>query len=274
SVFRTSIVVSEDFLALIENDTIDHWLHGRFRFLMGDDKSSWFHVLRSGWNMLYLPDVTCVSLESRDASFLSASLSLPYRWFGNTLRNNPRALALGPRHTGWFIWLVLLDQRLSMWTSLVGITGAAVLALTKSALYLPLYVAWAVLVRSVQVLVIAWHGHAVSLRTIPIMLYTQWVGALVKIRAWHHLADQNWSKGKATQRSVAAGSPWRRLVPTGRMLVAYLAFALVVLLGHSALRLPGTELFAAQRSAALLPAVLTAPAASTAPLVRVASPAR
>lgn len=266
SVFRTSIVVSEDFLTLIENDTIDHWLHGRFRFLMGDDKSSWFHVLRSGWNMLYLPDVTCVSLESRDESFLSASLSLPYRWFGNTLRNNPRALALGPGHTGWFIWLVLLDQRLSMWTSLVGITGATVLAITKSALYLPLYLAWAVLVRSTQLVVIAWHGHDVTLRTIPIMLYTQWVGALVKIRAWHHLADQKWSKGGARQGTVA-GSAWGRLVPTGRMLVAYIAFALVVLLGHSALRLPGTELFAAQRHAharpaGFVPVVADAPAAA------------
>lgn len=258
SVFRTSIVVSEDFLSLIENDTIDHWLHGRFRFLMGDDKSSWFHVLRSGWNMLYLPDVTCVSLESREASFLSASLSLPYRWFGNTLRNNPRALALGPGHTGWFIWLVLLDQRLSMWTSLVGIAGATVLAITKSALYLPIYVAWAVAVRSVQLLVIAWHGHAVTLRTIPIMLYTQWVGSLVKIRAWHHLADQNWSKGKANQRVSATGGWLHRLVPTGRMLVAYLAFALVILLGHSALRMPGTELFAAQRQAHLAAAAAAA----------------
>ncbi|MCG2595162.1 glycosyltransferase [Ramlibacter sp. XY19] len=245
SVLRTSIVVSEDFVSTIERDTIDHWLHGRFQFLMGDDKSSWFHLLRSGWNMLYLPDVNCVSLETRDDSFLRASMSLPYRWFGNTMRNNPRALALGPWRTGWFIWFVLLDQRLSMWTSLVGITGAAVLAFTKSILYLPLYVAWAVLVRSVQLLVIAWHGHAVTLRTVPIMLYTQWVGALVKIRAWHHLSDQNWSKGKAKQKAQVVGG-FGRWAPTGRMLMAYVAFALAILLTHSALRLPGTELFAAQ----------------------------
>ncbi|MDB5858167.1 MAG: hypothetical protein JWQ76_1856 [Ramlibacter sp.] len=259
SVLRTSIVVSEDFLRMIESDTIDHWLHGRFQFLMGDDKSSWFHLLRSGWNMLYLPDVNCVSLESRDDSFLRASMSLPYRWFGNTMRNNPRALALGPWRTGWFIWFVLLDQRLSMWTSLVGITGATVLAVTKSALYLPLYVAWAVLVRSVQLLVVAWHGHAVTLRTIPIMLYTQWAGAAVKIRAWHHLSDQNWSKGKAKQRAQAIGAlgSW---VPTGRMLVAYLSFALVILLTHSALRLPATELLAkmtaSEPAAAAEPATL------------------
>ncbi|GAB3650231.1 glycosyltransferase [Ramlibacter alkalitolerans] len=249
SVLRTSIVVQEDFLRMMENDTIEHWLHGRFRFLMGDDKSSWFHVLRGGWSMLYLPDVTCVSLESRNEPFLKASVSLPYRWFGNTLRNNPRSLALGPGRTGWFIWFVLLDQRISMWSSLVGIAGAGVLAITKSVLFLPLYLSWAVLVRSVQLVVIAWHGHAVSLRTIPIMLYTQWVGSIVKIKAWHHLADQDWSKGKAKQKSVQARG-LRRLVPTWRMAFAYAAFALAVLLTHSALRLPGTELFAAQSAPA------------------------
>jgi glycosyltransferase Alg8 len=251
SVFRTSIVVGEEFLRMMENDTIDHWLHGRFRFLMGDDKSSWFHVLKSGWKMLYLPDVTAVSLESRATSFVRASLSLPYRWFGNTMRNNPRALGLGPWRTGWFIWFVLLDQRVSMWTSLVGISGAVVLAITKSLLYLPLYVAWAVLVRCVQMFVIVLHGHRVTLRTIPIMLWTQWVGALVKIKAWHHLADQNWSKGKSTQTVATSGGMLRRLAPTGTMLMAYLAFALFILLAHSALRFPGTQLFAAEGSPAL-----------------------
>ncbi len=263
SVFRTSIVVAEDFVRLMEHDTIDHWLHGPFRFLMGDDKSSWYHLLRSGWKMLYLPDVTCVSMETRDEPFLKASVSLAYRWFGNTLRNNPRALALGPGRTGWFIWFVLLDQRLSMWTSLVGIAGATVLAVTKSALYLPIYIAWAVLVRSLQLLGIAWHGHMVSMRTIPIMLYTQWVGALVKIKAWHHLSDQNWSKGKAKQKGHENTGLMARLVPTGRMLLAYLAFGLAVLLTHSALRLPGAVLFAAQETApepAAVPVEVAAPA--------------
>jgi mannuronan synthase len=250
SVFRTSIVVAEDFLQILENDTIDHWLHGRFRFLMGDDKSSWFHVLRSGWNMLYLPDVTCVSLESREMSFLRASVSLPYRWFGNTMRNNPRALGLGPWRTGWFIWMVLLDQRISMWTSLVGITGATVMAVTRDWLYLPMYIAWVALVRAVQLLIVAAHGHRVTLRTIPIMLYTHWVGSVVKIRAWHHLSDQNWSKGNARQAAAASG-PFRRIASTGSMLLAYLAFALLILLTHSVLKLPIAQLFAAEAPPAI-----------------------
>src|SRR5205085_12543462 len=140
----------------------------------------------------------------------------------------PRALALGPWRTGWFIWLVLLDQRISMWTSLVGITGATLLAITKAAICLPLYVAWAALVRTVQLAVIAANGHPATLRTIPIMLYTHWVGSVVKIRAWHHLSDQSWSKGKRKQ-AVAATSRLRRFVPTATMLTAYGAFALIML---------------------------------------------
>ncbi|MGE4242336.1 glycosyltransferase [Ramlibacter sp.] len=245
SIFRTSIVVEEEFIASIERDSVDHWLHGELKFLMGDDKSSWFHVLRKGWNMLYLPDVTCCSLESRETPFFEASVSLPYRWFGNTLRNNPRALALGPARVGGFIWLALLDQRLSMWTSLVGLAGAVALAVAKSVLFIPLYLAWAVIVRSLQLLVIGWHGHAVTMRTIPLMLYTQWVGALVKIHAWHHLGDQSWSKGKAQQARGARGFV-RRLVPGGVMVMSYLLFGAAVLLAHSMLRWPAIPLFAAE----------------------------
>ena len=243
SLLRTSIVVTEEFIgSAIENDMIKHWMHGSFRFLMGDDKSSWFHVLSQGWKMLYIPDVTCCSLESRDISFFKASFSLPYRWFGNTLRNNPRALALGPGCTGWFIWFCILDQRLSMWTSLVGVCGALALAVAKTVFYLPLYLAWAVLVRAGQLVVIVFHGHAVSMRSIPIMLYSQWVGAVIKIHAAFHLNDQSWSKGKA-QQGGARRSRLARLVPSSMMLACYAVFGFTVMVAHSALRMPDAGMF-------------------------------
>ena len=244
SMLRTSIVVTEEFIgSAIENDMLKHWMHGSFRFLMGDDKSSWFHVLRQGWKMLYIPDVTCCSLESRDIGFFKASFSLPYRWFGNTLRNNPRALALGPGCTGWFIWFCILDQRLSMWTSLVGISGALALAAVKTFFFLPLYLAWAVLVRATQLVVIVYHGHRVSMRSIPIMLYTQWVGAVIKIHAAFHLNDQNWSKGKSKQGGAMRKSWLARLVPSSLMLACYASFGFTVLVAHSALRLPEAGMF-------------------------------
>jgi len=59
-------------------------------------------MMKNSWDMLYLPDVMAYSLESRDGDFLAISRSLPYRWYGNTLRNNKRARALKNR---------------SMWTS-------------------------------------------------------------------------------------------------------------------------------------------------------------
>jgi len=124
SAFRTSIIVKEDFIQQLERDTLTHPLFGKFRFLMGDDKSTWFYLLKHGWDMLYVPDALCYSLESRNVSFLKVSLDLYFRWYGNTLRTNGRALALGVKRVGLFTWWCILDQRLSAWTPLVGITSA------------------------------------------------------------------------------------------------------------------------------------------------------
>ena len=245
SMFRSSVVLKEKFIKKIENDIITHWMHGKFRFLMGDDKTSWFNLLKDGWDMLYIPDVTCYSLESRDASFLSLSTSLPYRWYGNTLRNNDRALKLGWKKTGLFIWFAILDQRLSMWTSLVGISGALILTAVKSFIYFPFYLAWVLAVRVLQMSMIAFRGHPVSTRTIPLMLYNQWIGAFIKIRAYFHLSDQKWAKGKTTQSNesgVAMIS--HRLVkymPRITMSLSYAVFFFALLIAEGAVVLPDSD---------------------------------
>lgn len=245
SIFRSSIVVREDFISIIENDILSHPLHGKFRFLMGDDKSSWFYLLREGWDMLYIPDAICYSLESRDARFLDLSTSLPYRWYGNTLRNNSRSLALGWRRTGLFIWVCILDQRISMWTSLVGITGAAILAIFKNFVYFPIFIAWILLVRTVQMAVIGFNGHPVSVLTIPIMLYNQWVGSMIKIRAFFHLADQKWSKGgkrqSATGDTVPIPHALARWMPRLLMATSYAAFLFTLLVTEQVLNLPSVH---------------------------------
>lgn len=246
SAFRTSIVVKESFIRQIENDILTHWLHGRFRFLMGDDKSSWFHLLNQGWEMLYLPDVMVYSLESRDADFFDLSISLPFRWYGNTLRNNSRALKLGPKRIGWFIWWAILDQRLNMWTALVGITGAFILAVTKSFVYFYFYMSWILMVRVFQMSFIALRGHPVGMRTIPLMLYNQWIGAAVKISAYYNLADQKWSKGGKTQTASTDRIPVpHRMAPylTRAMYVSsVMLFGFIMLLSEGALSVPSLEL--------------------------------
>ncbi|MGV6852371.1 MAG: glycosyltransferase [bacterium] len=242
SLFRTNIIASEAFIRQIENDQISHWMHGKFRFLMGDDKSSWFYLLKQGWNMLYLPDVAVYSLESRDDPFLKVSLSLPYRWYGNTLRNNSRALKLGWRKIGAFIWYAILDQRFTMWTSLVGITGAVLLSLTKSFIYLPFYLGWVILIRTFQMIIIAFRGHPVSLLTVPLMLYNQWVGSVIKIRAMFNLADQSWAKGGTVQAGDKNHVPVKhwlaKYMPRYTMTLALSVFFFILLIAQGVLNLP------------------------------------
>lgn len=252
SIFRSDIVVGEDFIGRIENDILTHPFHGKFRFLMGDDKSSWFHLLKEGWDMLYVPDAICYSLESRDASFLDLSTTLPYRWYGNTMRNNSRSLALGWRKTGLFIWICILDQRISMWTSLVGLTGAVILAVSKNYVYLPIFIAWVLIVRTIQMTVIGFNGHPVSIITIPIMLYNQWVGSVIKIRAFFHLSDQKWSKGGRKQDASHDIIPVPHLLaawmPRFLLTTSYLAFFFVLLVTEQVLHLP--DVYALQSPAA------------------------
>ena len=98
---------------------------GRFVFLPADDKSTWFWLLKNGYQMIYLPDIIVTTVEQPPSErFVTAAAMLMTRWFGNMLRTNARALRLGPSRTGWFVWWSVLDQRLSMWTCLTGLVIA------------------------------------------------------------------------------------------------------------------------------------------------------
>ncbi|NPA29040.1 MAG: glycosyltransferase, partial [Epsilonproteobacteria bacterium] len=234
----------------LENDIITTPFHGKFRFLMGDDKSTWFHLLAQGSRMLYAPDALCYSLESRDADFWEISRSLSYRWYGNTLRNSMRALALGPRRIGsFYIWWAILDQRISMWTSLVGLAGASTLAVFQSIHYLIFYIGWLIFVRLFQITVITLGGHPVTWRTIPLMLYSQWVGAFVKIKALYHLNDQSWSKGGVEQTANDGFAPIRHplfpYIPDAMMITSYILFVFIILVTHHALEIPDPSLLLA-----------------------------
>jgi glycosyltransferase Alg8 len=247
SVFRTSIVLSEPFIRQIEHDTMVDPYYGKFRFLMGDDKSSWYYLMKNGWQMRYLPDVLVYSLESRDGDFLALSRSLPYRWYGNTLRNNARARKI--KKIPLFIRYLLIDQVVLMWTALVGIVGAIYLSIFVNFVYLPLYIAWVLLVRVLMMGVIALSGHPVSVRTIPLMLHSQWVGALTKIRAYYHLSDQKWSKGgtevqKADGDVVPLEHPLAKHISKIRMYFAVALFLFAMLLSNTHfMRVPDPDIF-------------------------------
>jgi glycosyltransferase Alg8 len=232
SVFRTSIVIKEEFIKRIENDILVSDVHGKFRFLMGDDKTSWYEVLKNGWKMLYLPDIYCYSLESRDMDFITLSTSLPYRWYGNTMRNNKRALEL--KNVPFFIRWCIFDQKISMWTSLVGIVGAIYLSIFVHYIYFPIYVAWVIFVRIVQGAIIVGSGYPISLYSIPLMLYTQWAGAIIKIVSSYNLADQKWQKGTNVQNSSKDHIPidhwYAKHYPKVALFFSFFLFLFIMLL--------------------------------------------
>ena len=63
SMFRASIVGQAGFVDTVQLDHINHWRLGQFRFFTGDDKSSWFYLLKNGWEMWYIPDVKIITIE-------------------------------------------------------------------------------------------------------------------------------------------------------------------------------------------------------------------
>ncbi|SIN75026.1 glycosyltransferase [Halodesulfovibrio marinisediminis] len=200
SLYRASIVVNEDFIRLLEADYLDHWLFGRFRFLMGDDKSTWFHLLKEGFEMMYVPDVRVIALETRQTHFFRTSLSLMFRWYGNMLRNNWRAIKLGPRPMGGFIWWCILDQRFSSFTPLVGPVSILLLCLVDSWFYLDFYLAWIIITRLAMMWMYVLEGMQLRLLHIPLMVYNQWVGAIIKIYSMHSLDMQSWHKSNAKEK--------------------------------------------------------------------------
>ncbi|MEJ2741459.1 MAG: glycosyltransferase family 2 protein [Gammaproteobacteria bacterium] len=197
SVFRASVVTRADFIHDVEHDELSHWRLGTFRFLTGDDKSSWYSLMRIGLDTWYVPDAVIHTVEHPpDPHFFRASRQLMFRWYGNNLRQNSRATKLGPARLGWFTYYVVWDQRVSMWTSILGLTAALVAALTFSISYLVVYLLWIGVTRLLLTVLLKVSGHAVGPLYPLILYYNQIVGSLMKIYVVFRLDRQSWTRQK------------------------------------------------------------------------------
>jgi glycosyltransferase Alg8 len=206
SVFRADIITDPGFIRQVEEDSISHWRLGHFRFLTGDDKSSWFWVLKNEYEMLYVPDVVVRTVEHPPSdNFFVATTVLMRRWFGNMLRTNGRALRLGPARTGLFTWWCVLDQRISMWTSLTGPTFAIFLAVKHSMLYLPAYFVWIGFTRWVMTLMLLSARPVLSWRYPFLVYYNQIWGSCIKTYVLFRLDRQSWTRQKTElNRGISA----------------------------------------------------------------------
>lgn len=204
SAFRADLATEPEFIELVENDHVEHWRFGNFKFLSGDDKSTWFWLLKHRWKMLYLPDVYVTGFEElpERRRFFKSTLDLMRRWFGNMLRTNGRAIALGPSRMGWFTWWSLVDQRLSMWTTLIGPTIAIMLTLFVRPSFIFAYLLWILMTRGLTSLVLAWQRGRWSALWVPMLYYNQLSGAILKTYVSFRFNRQKWSR-----QGISAGEP-------------------------------------------------------------------
>jgi len=227
SIIRSEIALSDEFIERVESDSVDDWLYGNIAFKTGDDKSTWYTLLRHGWEMIYLPDAWIYCLENAGEHPLWESIGKMRRWFGNMLRNNGRALALGPRRVGLFAWVSLLDQRVSMWTSLVLPTGVLLLIFADTPVVFVYFIIWVIGTRFLYLCALAVEGHRMSIWDLPLLLYQQWAGSFIKIQTLSDLRRQKWGNARGDGQQAAA---WFGSLQTALwMLVFALAVGFLVL---------------------------------------------
>ncbi len=192
SVFRARHIIDEKFIRTIEADHLDHWLWGRFRFLSGDDKSTWYFLLSKKAKMTYVPDACVYTIEQIEGSGTGRMVQNFRRWSGNMLRNGTRAIALGPMVAKPFIWWCLVDQRIAMWTMLVSPT-LAILTLFVEPMYIVHCLILIVLSRTLLCLFLFRYARAPDITWPFILYFNQIINASVKVYMIFHLSKQKWS---------------------------------------------------------------------------------
>jgi len=208
SMFRADIVTHPEFISHVENDYLEHWRLGRFKFLTGDDKSSLYWVMKEGYETLYIPDVVIMTVEHPPAgNFVEASSQLMFRWFGNMLRTNARILKLGPTRMPFFVWWCFVDQRISMWTALTGPVFAILLAAKYTAAFIPIYLVWIGFTRWVMALMMFAARPVLSWYYPFLIYYNQIWGSAIKTYVFFRLDRQSWTRQKTKlNRGLSAGA--------------------------------------------------------------------
>jgi len=193
SVYRANHLTRYKFIRMLEADHLTHWLWGPFRFLSGDDKSTWYYMLTEDAKMLYVPDALVYTVEEIDGSGIERMTQNFRRWSGNMLRNGSRALALGPRKIGPFIWWCVMDQRLAMWTMLVSPIVAISVTLLESPSYISGYIIWVCISRMALSLFLYRYSFSVHIEWPFILYFNQLLNAAVKVYCLARLSKQRWT---------------------------------------------------------------------------------
>lgn len=193
SVFRANHLTRYKFIRMLEADHLYHWLWGSFRFLSGDDKSTWYYMLTQNAKMLYVPDALVYTIEEIEGSGVERMTQNFRRWSGNMLRNGTRALKLGPQKIGFFIWWCVMDQRIAMWTMLVSPIVAIGATLLQDPYYIVWYFIWIAISRMALSLFLFRYSNSIHIEWPFILYFNQLLNAAVKVYCLARLSKQRWT---------------------------------------------------------------------------------
>lgn len=232
SVFRASVTSDPTFLEQIERDSIHHWLWDSFDMLSGDDKSTWYWLAARGHRMLYVPDAMATTLEVVSGSAVQRALANIRRWSGNSLRHSWRAFKLGPKKLGWFCWYSLLDQRLAIWTVLVGPLFASFALCAGRFEIAAGYLLWVMLSRVAHAAISWRHGRRFSAYYLPLQILSDWAISITKIWVLFHPAKQTWlNRGARTLDSTKTGAFYRLRTAVAHYLYGATCVTAILLIG-------------------------------------------
>ncbi|MGF1540550.1 MAG: glycosyltransferase [Pleurocapsa sp.] len=233
SFFRATAALEPSFRNLLVNDYINDWLWGQFRFFSGDDKSTWYWLVRQGYDMLYLPDVMVTTIETISGSVWERAYQNMRRWSGNMFRNGSRVLGLGIRRVGFFTWLCVLDQRISIWTSLIS-PGILIVTLIERNWFGALLLScWLLTTRCFYLFLVFWDRKSrLKIWHLPLLFLSQWGTSAIKIWTQMNLAQQKWTNRHGNKGRSAGGISWQqRLInASSRCLLISQVFIFVVFL--------------------------------------------
>jgi glycosyltransferase Alg8 len=207
SCFRAEHITKHEFIRLQEADYLNHWLWGTFRFLSGDDKSTWYTLLKYGVRMTYVPDASGTTIEVVEGNGYRRMVENLRRWSGNMLRNGARAIALGPTKMPFFIWWCLIDQRLAMWTMLFSPMLAVAGALKVGAAFFGAYVIYIAITRMMLSIVLFTYAREVDLNYAWTLYTNQLLNAAVKVYMLWRLSKQRWAN-RGNQTAGMSGVSW------------------------------------------------------------------
>lgn len=194
AMLRANIILQRDVINRIRKDYVET-SNAYVPLLSGDDKTTWLEVLRRNYGMIYLPKTFIYPIENPnlESGFLKGVYALTFRYAGNMARANLHPDAWSKAKGKWHFYYGLLDQRVSMWTSLLTPFALLMLLVFGPFSLFVIFLTYVLMIKNMQASVAALLGGHYDPWFPYLMLFDQTMQSIVKIMAFAYPHRQSWS---------------------------------------------------------------------------------